>query len=95
MRLTTIVPQFVEYMPDDISEGVLYISRRFETAIHRCACGCGEETVTPLWAPNGSTDHWTLTENERGECTLHGSVGNYQIPCKSHYLITDNQIIWL
>lgn len=42
-------PEFVEYMPDELREGILYISMKYGTAIHLCACGnCGQQTVTPL-----------------------------------------------
>jgi hypothetical protein len=34
----------------------LYVSLEYATAIHACACGCGNEVVTPL-SPNG----WKLT----------------------------------
>ena len=43
-------PSFVEYIPEsqEIEEGILYISIAFGTMINKCACGCGEEVVTPL-----------------------------------------------
>ena len=40
--------EFVEHIPEHVAEGVLYVSVRFGTVVHRCACGCGEEVVTPL-----------------------------------------------
>lgn len=78
----------MEYMPDVLAEGVLYISQPFEVAIHLCACGCGNKVVTPLGAGG-----WTLT-NDEGKVTLHPSIGNFQIPCKTHYWIRANQVIW-
>lgn len=86
-----IEPVFVESMPKDIEEGKLYISRKYETAIHLCACGCKEKTVTPLG--NGG---WTLTENN-GKISLQPSIGNFiwQAPnYHAHYFITDNKIVW-
>ncbi len=83
-----LTPKFVEFMPDNTFEdGILYVSMRFEVAIHLCPCGCGEKTVTPLGA-NG----WTLTFDET--VTLSPSIGSFQIPCKSHYWIRANQIVW-
>ena len=53
-----------------------------------CACGCGEKTVTPL-GENG----WNLTFDENG-LSLKPSIGNFNIPCKSHYFITNNKVRW-
>lgn len=80
--------QRVHYMPKDLSPGVLYISEEFGTAAHLCACGCGAKVRTPL----GPTE-WSLEETD-GRPTLHPSVGNWQLPCQSHYLITDGEVVW-
>jgi len=40
--------EFVDHMPENLDEGVIYVSIPFETVIHACACGCGAEVVTPL-----------------------------------------------
>ena len=84
----TIRPEFVDLIPDDLDEGVLYISILYSTASHRCACGCSEEVVTPI----KPTD-WSLTWN--GEAaTLNPSIGNWSQPCQSHYWIIENRIVW-
>lgn len=73
---------------DVVEEGVLYISAPYATATHKCACGCGEIVVTPI----RPTD-WTLTWN--GETvTVNPSIGNWSLPCQSHYFIIENKIIW-
>ena len=78
----------MDLIPDDLAEGVLYISIPYSTASHRCACGCGEEVVTPI----KPTD-WSLTWN--GEAaTLSPSIGNWSQPCQSHYWIIENRIVW-
>lgn len=89
MLLVQLRPQQVEYMPpdDQLVGGVLYISLPFEVAIHLCGCGCGTKVVTPL-----GTGGWTLTDHGDGEFSLSPSVGNFQIPCKSHYWIKRNQV---
>jgi hypothetical protein len=76
----------VEYIPESIDDGELYVSERFGTAMHLCACGCGNETVTPL-----SGIGWTLSAGP----TLRPSIGNYSFPCRSHYFLTDGRIDWL
>jgi hypothetical protein len=83
-----IRPQFVESAPSQMSEGVIYISDRFRTALHKCCCGCGKEVVTPL-NPAG----WSYTR-DAGTVTFKPSIGNWSFPCKSHYLIIRNEVVW-
>jgi len=45
---TTISHNFVDVIPESIDEGVVYVCAQYETAIHRCCCGCGNEVVSPL-----------------------------------------------
>ena len=56
-----IVPQFVEFIPEVLDDGVLYISRTYKTAVHKCCCGCGEEVVTPLMPTE-----WTFSTSTEG-----------------------------
>lgn len=80
--------KFVDYIPDFIEDGILYISLDYGTIIHKCACGCGNEVNTPL-APIG----WKLIYN--GEAvSLKPSIGNWSFDCKSHYWITLNSVEW-
>jgi len=91
VRLTELRPEFVKFVPEKLEPGVLYVSMEFETAVHLCACGCNAKTVTPF----GSwRDSWTLTENQ-GVVTLSPSIGNFQMPCRSHYFIEANQVRWV
>lgn len=88
MRQTYLKPSFVEFVPDHLEEGVLYISERFRTCSHNCCCGCGEEVVLPL-----SPAEWQLSRD--GEAvSLWPSVGNWDYGCKSHYIIRRNQVRW-
>ena len=88
MKRKLIRYEFVEFVPDLVEEGVLYISTKYATATHKCASGCGEIVVTPI----RPTD-WTLTWD--GETvTLDPSIGNWSLPCQSHYWIARNTIIW-
>lgn len=71
-----------------MDEATLYISLKFSTAIHLCPCGCGRQVVTPL-----SPIDWSLSFN--GETiSLYPSIGNWSFPCKSHYWIRNDEIIW-
>lgn len=89
MKLLDITPKFVEFIPDTMEDGILYISLAYHTASHRCACGCGELTVTPL-----TDDGWKISIQD-DKVTLSPSIGNFQLNCKSHYFITSNKIIWV
>lgn len=78
--------KFVEFIPQNIEEGVLYISLEYCTAIHKCVCGCANEVVTPL-----SPTDWEITFN--GETvSLSPSIGNWNFECQSHYFIINNEI---
>jgi hypothetical protein len=88
MRLEAIEPRFVEFIPRELEEGVLYISEVHNIAVHRCASGCGEKVVTPL-----SPVEWQLRKD--GDLvSLHPSIGNWNYACRSHYWIKRNRIIW-
>ena len=78
--------KFVGFIPEKVEENVLYISIEYCTTIHKCACGCGNEVVTPL-SPTG----WKLTFNGKA-VSLHPSIGNWNFECKSHYWIRNNEI---
>jgi hypothetical protein len=47
-RLDLIEPMFVEVVPREREDGVLYISTTYRTMVHNCACGCGTKVTTPL-----------------------------------------------
>lgn len=78
----------VHYMPKDLEPGVLYVSDKFNTAAHLCACGCGAKIRTPL----GPTE-WSIQQTSSGP-SLWPSVGNWQQPCQSHYVISGGEVQW-
>ena len=80
--------QQVEFMPKELEPNVLYVSETYGTAAHLCACGCGAKIRTPL----GPTE-WSVQRGRNGP-TLRPSVGNWQLPCRSHYFITNGGIEW-
>lgn len=87
MKHKRLKHRFVEEIPDELEPGVLYVSIEYGTLIHSCCCGCGKEVVTPL-GPND----WKLTYD--GESiSLWPSVGNWDFPCRSHYIIRGNRVI--
>lgn len=86
--MNTVELHRVHYMPRELKPGILYVSEEFAIAGHMCPCGCGNKIITPL----GATD-WSLTI-EDGKPTLFPSIGNWQIPCKSHYWIDEGTIKW-
>lgn len=80
--------EYVEYIPEHLQSGILYISLKYKTASHLCCCECGYKVVTPLNAAK-----WTLTDHGKS-VSLFPSVGNWSFPCKSHYWIMHGQIKW-
>lgn len=88
MRQTFLQLQLVEFIPEHLEAGILYVSQRYRTATHRCCCGCGEEVVTPL----GPTD-WSL-QIAHEAVTLYPSIGNWSFSCRSHYWIRNGKVVW-
>jgi Family of unknown function (DUF6527) len=69
MNVENISPQYVDYIPRELEDGMLYISKQFQTASHRCCCGCGTKIVTPL----RETEYTLLERN--GLVSLLPSIG--------------------
>jgi ferredoxin len=100
IRKVEITPAYVEYMPpwEKMKQGVLYISKRGCIACHLCLCGCGEKVAMPLdevitetekFATEMPEGGWALTE-KHNRVSLTPSIGNFDFPCRSHYIITNN-----
>lgn len=87
-RITILRHEFVEFIPDDLEQGWLYISIRFATASHLCCCGCGNKVVTPI----RPTD-WRLIFDGK-TVSLYPSIGNWSFPCQSHYWIKNDRVDW-
>jgi len=79
---------FVEKVPPNLEEGMLYISMRYRTASHLCACGCGNKVVTPIKPPK-----WHLYF-DGSAVSLWPSIGRWQLPCQSHYWIEHGKVRW-
>lgn len=86
--MSNLAHKFVEFIPEVLDEGVIYVSIAYGTVSHRCCCGCEREVVTPL-----SPTDWKLTFD--GETvSLYPSIGNWNFPCRSHYWIRCNRVEW-
>lgn len=86
-QIAALRHEFVEFIPDELEHGTIYVSMRFATASHLCACGCGNKVVTPI----RPTD-WKLIFDGK-TISLDPSIGNWSFPCKSHYWIRNNEVI--
>jgi hypothetical protein len=88
MKAAVLEPEFVEYIPEQLDQGRLYVSMKYATVCHSCCCGCGAKVVTPL-----SPAFWKLSFDGEG-VSLYPSIGNWESPCESHYWIKGNRVIW-
>lgn len=91
IRKVTVEPVFLEgesFMPpfEQMEENKIYISETYKVSIHKCLCGCGSKTVLPIHPVHG----WSLFKEQNNKISFTPSIGNYQLPCKSHYIITNN-----
>ena len=88
MRIERFEPRFIEHFPEQLQPGVLYVSMEFASAAHLCACGCGNQVITPL-----SPARWKLSFDGEG-VWLNPSIGIWSFPCRSHYWIEGNVVAW-
>lgn len=87
MKVRALETRFVVDVPEKLEPGILYISTECGVVTHLCCCGCGAEIVTPL-----TPDGWKITFD--GETiSLWPSVGNWNLPCKSHYVIDRSRVV--
>ena len=83
-----LAPRFVGDVPEELKPGVLYVAAEHGVMMHLCACGCGSEIALPL-----SPIDWRLTFD--GETiSVSPSVGNWSLPCRSHYIIDRSLVQW-
>ena len=88
MRNSKWQVEWVEDMPQSMRSGTLYISIKHRLIEHVCACGCGEEISLPL-----GKSEWRIAY-DGDSISVFPSVGNWRLPCKSHYVIRENKTIW-
>jgi hypothetical protein len=88
MKRSTCTHAFVEFIPEKLDEGVVYVSIPYTTAVHKCFCGCGREVVTPI-----SPVAWHLTFDGK-TISLNPSIGSWALPCQSHYFVRRDRVLW-
>lgn len=87
IQQTQLQHRFVKHIPEQLELGVLYVSLDYGSAAHSCCCGCGEEVVTPI-----TPTDWKLTYD--GESiSLWPSIGNWNLRCRSHYIIERGRVL--
>lgn len=79
---------WVEDMPEVMEEGKVYISVKHRLTEHICACGCKSEVSLPL-----GRSEWRI-EYDGETVSILPSVGNWRLPCRSHYIIQENTTRW-
>jgi hypothetical protein len=77
--------RFVDFIPEQLEEGVLYVSIEYMTVAHLCCCGCGQEVSITL-----SPTDWRLIYDGK-TVSIEPSIGSWNLPCQSHYFIARNR----
>jgi hypothetical protein len=88
-RVTEVEFEFVDSAPVQLRLGTLYVSTKYRAIVHLCLCGCGEKVLLKL-----DPDAWSFTFDGRS-ISVHDSVGNIGLPCRSHYIVRRNRVEWL
>lgn len=83
-----LTPRFVDTVPETMAPGVIYVAAEHGVMMHLCACGCGSEVSLPL-----SPIDWRLTF-DGDSISVSPSVGNWSLPCRSHYVIDRSHVRW-
>ncbi|MFA6715533.1 MAG: DUF6527 family protein [Victivallaceae bacterium] len=89
MKTYSLTHEFVKSIPDNLKDNRLYVSVEYGSVIHKCCCGCGQKVVIPL-----SPTDWQI-KFDGDTISLYPSIGNWNFPCRSHYWIIDNKVMWL
>ena len=87
----TVTPVFVDTIPADLSDlqaGMLYISMKYNTLVHRCPCGCGGLSEVGLHPATRRLIY------DGQSVSIEPSIGVRTLPCRSHYWIRKNRIVW-
>jgi hypothetical protein len=88
MKQSQLKPMFVDFIPETLVDGILYVSMEYRTTAHNCCCGCGSAVYLPL-----SPTQWRVTFD--GESVwMDPSIGSWSLPCQSHYWIHGNHVRW-
>jgi hypothetical protein len=88
MSRASYTHKFVKAFPEQLDDGVLYVSVEFKTAAHRCFCGCGSEVYTRF-----SPTDWSMKFD--GEAvSINPSIGNWSFACQSHYILANGRVHW-
>jgi len=88
VKVQVVRPEYVEQLPEQLAEGVLYICEEFDLTAHKCCCGCGEDVYNKL-----GPGKWRIVKMSDGSVSLDPSVGNWNYACRSHYWIRKNRIV--
>jgi hypothetical protein len=88
-KVTEVTYAFVDSAPEELEPGKIYVSIKYRAIVHLCLCGCKEKVLLRL-----DPDDWSFTFDGR-TISIHDSVGNVGLPCRSHYFVRRNRVIWL
>jgi hypothetical protein len=97
MKISELIPVFVDIIPDVFEEGKLYISEKYTISVHLCACGCKQKTFLSFPHVIEGIDRGWTHKNNNGLITIRPSIGNFmgENPYHAHYHITNNKIEWI
>lgn len=90
----------VRHVPDlnypgdsSLDDGVLYVVDDSPYVQYNCPCGCGSIVTLPTLKHQEGYHGWGFLE-DRGMITLSPSIHSTGLPCRSHYFIRANRVVW-
>lgn len=85
IKQVSISIESVEIVPEELSDNTAYISEKYKTIVHKCLCGCGNLSITPI---GHLEPRWEFNANNE-KLTMTPSILNNNCPERSHYIITN------
>lgn len=79
--------QAVDRIPSELADEVIYVSEEYEIAALKCACGCGHSVTLLL-----GDGHQVVDRD--GAADVSPSIGVWDAPCRSHFLIKNGKVVW-
>ena len=79
-------------LPYPLEKGMLYVCWKLKYVAFQCPCGCGYDVALAYQGNEKETYQWRFSEQD-GKVTLSPSVAID--PCKAHFFIRNNKIIWV
>lgn len=80
-------------IPDELKKNIYVVGKeKSKWVIFNCPCKCGNKIQANLMM--SQLPAWKLTTSEK-TATLYPSISVHRFPCRSHFWLHKNKILWV